>query len=90
MGLLTVAQLREHVETSLPDAALERILAAAEQVIATWAVPFELDEGGVVADVAERLWAPGRALLRLHHIPTAIASVTDVRDGVALRRASSR
>jgi hypothetical protein len=30
MGLLTVAELREHVETSLPDAALDRILASCE------------------------------------------------------------
>jgi hypothetical protein len=82
MGLPTVAQLREHVETSLPDAALERILAAAEQAIATWAGPLEIDEDGVVADVAERLRAPGRTLLRLHQVPTAITSVTDVRDGI--------
>jgi hypothetical protein len=41
MALLTVAQLREHVETSLPDAALERILASAGQAIATWAGPLE-------------------------------------------------
>ena len=82
MGLLTVAQLREHVETSLPDAALERILASAEQAIATWAGPLELDEDDIVADVTERVWAPGRALLRLHQLPTAIVSVTDVHDGI--------
>ena len=82
MGLLTVAQLREHVETSLPDTALERILAACEQAIATWAGPLELDEDDIVADVTERVWAPGRVLLRLHQMPTAITSVTDVRDDV--------
>ena len=82
MPLLTVAQLREHVETSLPDTALERILASCEQAIATWAGPLELDEEGVVADVTERVWAPGRVLLHLHQLPTAIVLVTDVHDGV--------
>jgi hypothetical protein len=81
MGLLTVAQLREHVETSLPDTALDRILAACEQAIATWAGPLEVDEDGVVADVSERLWAPGRTLLRLHQLPVAVTSVTDVVNG---------
>jgi hypothetical protein len=82
MGLLIVAQLREHVETSLPDAALARILASAEQSIAIWAGPLELDEAGVIADATEKLWAPGRSLLRLHQLPVAIASVTDVVNGV--------
>jgi hypothetical protein len=82
MALLTVAQLREHVETSLPDAALDRILASAEQAIATWAGPLEVDEDGVVADATERLWAPGRTLLRLHQLPTAVTSVTDLVNGV--------
>jgi hypothetical protein len=82
MPLLTVAQLREHVETSLPDTALDRILASCEQAIATWAGPLELDEGGAVGDVTERVWAPERVLLRLHQLPTAITSVTDVRDGI--------
>jgi hypothetical protein len=82
MPLLTVAQLREHVETSLPDAALERILAAAGQAIATWAVPLDLDEDDAVGDVTERVWAPGRPFLRLHQVPTASTSVTDVHDGI--------
>ena len=81
MGLLTVAQLREHVETSLPDAALDRVLASCEQSIAIWAGPLELDEAGVIADATEKLWAPGRTLLRLHQAPSAITSVTDVVNG---------
>ena len=44
--------------------------------------PLEFDEAGVIADVTERVWAPGRPLLRLHQVPTAVTSVTDVHDGV--------
>jgi hypothetical protein len=60
MSLLTAAQLREHVETSLPHAALERILASCEQAIATCAGRLDLDEAGVASDVTERVWAQGR------------------------------
>ena len=48
MGLLTVAELREHVETSLPDTALERILASCELAIAQW---FDDELGPVVRGV---------------------------------------
>jgi hypothetical protein len=48
--LLTVAELREHVTTALGDDALERLLDAAEQAIATIAGPVgdltEIRDGG--------------------------------------------
>ena len=50
MGLLTVAELREHVESALPDTALERLLAGCELAIAQWAGPLSFDEDGAVAD----------------------------------------
>jgi hypothetical protein len=82
MGLLTVAQLREHVETSLPDTALERILASCELAITAWAGPLELDLDDAVTDVTETVAAPGRALLRLRQVPTAVTTVVDVHRGI--------
>jgi len=82
MGLLTVAELREHVETSLPDSALERILAGGELVIAQWAGPLSFDEDGLIVEVTDVASAPGRTLLRLRQVPTAIASVVDIHVGI--------
>jgi hypothetical protein len=76
MGLLSVDELREHVETALPDSALERLLASAEQAISAWAGPLEFDEDAVQA-VTETVSAPGRTLLRLRQVPAAITSATD-------------
>ncbi len=81
MGLLTVAQLREHVETSLPDTALERILASSELAIAAWVGPHEFDTDDQVEDVTETVAAPGRALLRLCQVPTDVPSAVDVHRG---------
>lgn len=77
MGLLTVDELREHVETALPDAAVGRLLASAEEAIAGWAGPLVLDDEGAVGEVTETVSAPGRTLLRLRQAPTAVTSVTD-------------
>jgi hypothetical protein len=82
VSLLTVARLREHVETSLPDAALERILASCELAIARWAGPLSFDEDDVVEDVTETVSAPGRTLLRLRQLPTAVSAVVDLHGGV--------
>jgi hypothetical protein len=82
MTLLTVAELREHVETSLPDPALERILASGELAIAQWAGPLELDGDDQVLPVTETVRAPGRTLLRLHQVPVAVSAVVDVQGGV--------
>lgn len=82
MPLLTVDELREHVETALPDTALERILASCELAITQWAGPLSFDEHGAVEDVTETVNAPGRTLLLLRQAPTAITSVTDVHGGI--------
>jgi hypothetical protein len=82
VGLLTVAQLREHVETSLPDTALERILASCELAIADWAGPLELDDDDAVVAVTETVPAPGRTLLQLRQVPTEVTSVVDLHRGV--------
>jgi hypothetical protein len=82
MALLTVAELREHVESALPDPALERLLASAEEVTASWAGPLTFDEDGQVVDVTEVVNAPGRKLIALPQTPTAITSVTDLRGAV--------
>jgi hypothetical protein len=81
MPLLTVDELREHVETALPDTALERILASCELAITQWAGPLTFDEDGAVEDVTESVNAPGRALLLLRQAPTAVTSVLDVHGG---------
>lgn len=77
MALLTTDEIREHVETALPDSALGRLLASAEQAVAGWAGPLGFDEDGAVLEVTDTLSAPGRPLLRLRQVPTAITSVTD-------------
>ena len=82
MGLLTVDELREHVETALPDTALERILASCELAITQWAGPLTFDEDGQVEDVTEPVNAPGRTLLLLRQAPTAVASVVDIQRGI--------
>jgi hypothetical protein len=65
MTLLTVDELRAHIETALPDSALERILASRELAMAHWAGPLELDPyEGLVEDVSETVSAPGRTLGR--------------------------
>lgn len=82
MGLLTVDELREHVETALPDTALERILASCELAVAQWAGPLTFDEDDQVEDVTESVNAPGRTLLLLRQAPTAVVSVLDVHGGI--------
>jgi hypothetical protein len=82
MGLLTVAELREHVESALPDTALERLLAGCELAIAQWAGPLSFDEDGAVEDVTETVNAPGRTLLLLRQAPAGVTSVTDIHGGV--------
>jgi hypothetical protein len=82
MGLLTVAELREHVESALPDTALERLLAGCELAIAQWAGPLSFDEDGNVAEVVDVARAPGRVLLRLRQAPAAVSSVVDIQAGV--------
>ncbi len=64
MTLLTVAEVREHVESALPDTALERILAGCELAIAQWAGPLTFDEDGAIVPVVDVVRAPGRTLLR--------------------------
>lgn len=82
MGLLTVAELREHVESALPDTALERLLAGCELAIAGWAGPLSFDEDGAVEAVTETMNAPGRTLLLLRQAPVAVTSVTDIHGGI--------
>jgi len=82
MGLLTVDELREHVETAMPDTALERILASCELAIAQWAGPLSFDEDDQVVDVTESVSAPGRTLLLVRQAPTAITSVTGIHGGI--------
>ena len=75
---LTVAELREH-GTSLPDTALERILAGCELAIAQWAGPLDFDEDGRSSSRRDRLGAradapapaPGadRGVVRRGHPP---------------------
>lgn len=75
-------ELREHVETALPDTALERILASCELAVAQWAGPLTFDEDDQVEDVTESVNAPGRTLLLLRQAPTAVSSVVDVHGGI--------
>jgi hypothetical protein len=82
MTLLTVAELREHVESALPDTALERILAGCELAIAQWAGPLSFDEDGAIEEVADVASAPGRVLLRLRQAPAAVSSVVDIHGDV--------
>ncbi len=82
MALLTVAELREHVESALPDTALERLLAGCELAIAQWAGPLSFDEDGHVVEVVDVARAPGRALLRLRQAPATVFSVLDIHGGV--------
>lgn len=73
MALLTVAQLREHVETDLDDAALQRILDAEEAAI--------VGRYGAHASATELLRG-GDRLLFLTRPAQAIASVTEEVDNV--------
>jgi hypothetical protein len=83
MGLLTVDELREHVETALPDTALERILASCELAITQWAGPLVIDPHELtVEDVTESVNAPGRTLLLLRQAPTAVTGVVDIAGGI--------
>jgi len=77
-----VDELREHVETAMPDTALERILASCELAIAQWAGPLSFDEDDQVVDVTESVSAPGRTLLLVRQAPTAITSVVDIHGGI--------
>lgn len=68
MALLTVTQLREHVETDLPDAALERILDAEDAEI--------VRRFGSATSASETL-AGNALLLFLSRSPGTISTITE-------------
>lgn len=68
MALLTVSEIREHVETDLGDTALARVVDAADEEI--------IDRLGVLASATEVLDATG-VLLHLARKATAITSVVE-------------
>jgi hypothetical protein len=72
--LLTVAQLRQHIETDLLDAALQRFLDANEAEIVRLF--------GAAASVTERL-AGGGYMLMLADAPASITSITETVSLVA-------
>lgn len=67
MGILTRDELREHVETSLSNDALDRVLAAAEAKLEDWAGPFVPPGSGDTnaEDVTETIFQPGVRILPL-------------------------
>jgi hypothetical protein len=73
---LTVVQLREHVTSSLVDAALQRLLDAAYAAIA--------ERAGAAGNLTESLPAGHGPLLMLSHQASAIVSVTEDATGEAL------
>lgn len=71
-NLVTVAQLREHVKTSLVDAALQRFLDAADQAVVARLGPL-----GNVTDVR---FLRGERIILLGRVPGAVGSITELYD----------
>jgi hypothetical protein len=72
--LLTVTNLREHIETGMTDAALQRVLDAEEAEI--------IRRHGPHATATETVWGGGIWLL-LARTPSVITSVTEVTQNVS-------
>ena len=72
--LLTVSQMREHLETDLTDEALQRILNAEEAEI--------VSRYGAHATATEMLPGDGEWLI-LERTPSTITSVTEIADNVS-------
>lgn len=70
--LVTVAELREHVKTGLPDTALDRMIDANEQAI--------LARVGPLGNVTDVRFLRGEMVVLLGRKPSAIISVTELYD----------
>ena len=75
MTILTAAQAREHVETSLEDDALARLLEAAEAAIVERAGPNPTEDTDTAT--AEERHSPRGDLLMLSRVPGVIVTVTE-------------
>jgi hypothetical protein len=75
MTILTAAEAREHIETSLEDDALERLLDAAEAAIIDRAGPNPTEDTDTAT--AEERHSPRGDLLMLSRVPGVIVSVTE-------------
>lgn len=75
MTILSADEAREHIETSLEDDALERLLAAAEAAIVERAGPNPTDDTETAT--AEERHSPRGDLLMLSRVPGVIVSVTE-------------
>ena len=76
--LLTVDELREHVEnTALGDDALQRLLDAAEADINSWCGPLVLGSGDAWEEIEEHFYGreAGQSILRLKHYPDSVSEV---------------
>lgn len=81
MALITKAELREHVETPLADAALDRLIDAKQAELDAWAgvfTPATTSPSAPIANVTESIYGPGTSILPLRQVPDPahIASVT--------------
>lgn len=63
MSILTVAEFREHVTTTLGEDAVQRLLDAAEEAIIERAGPAIDVSGSVITDTTERFNPNGRSLM---------------------------
>ena len=71
--LLSVTQLRAHIETALSDDALGQLRDAKQALIVKWAGP--------AGSLSETHWCHGMDLLPLKREPASVTSVTDVSEG---------
>lgn len=78
MSLLTLAQLKARVTTSLDDATLQDLIDAAEAEIARWAGSYALTNDGLpVIGVTETIRTPGALSIRLLASVDTITTVTE-------------
>lgn len=73
MSILTNDELREHVETSLSDDALDRLIASNEAELNEWAGVFvpavTTPAPAPIANVTETIFLPGTSVLSLRQAP---------------------
>lgn len=77
MPLLTVEELRQHIETALEDEALQRILDDAHAALAKWAGDLVLDDYGDPEPVTETRRPNDPRLLELSMVPASVDTVDD-------------
>lgn len=83
--LLTVDELRGHVETSLDDDALGRILDACEAELVRWAGPLTFTDYDAPDPVTETVYWRGRTFGQLRQVPATdgVQTVVEWNSGTA-------